>query len=119
MTPFELEKCKKDTITFEGDNCIETALHFCLKLKGEKRKVKNKNVEYNLQFHVHNGSGFDTWVVIKNLSRDKSIVNIVKNGKGNIELKVFNGYIENKQTPQYIHFRCGMTHLNYCLRKIR
>ena len=37
-----------------------------------------------------------------------------------IELKVFNGYIEKnkKQIPQYLHFRCGMTHLNYSLKKL-
>ena len=37
-----------------------------------------------------------------------------------IELKVFNGLIHknNKQLPQYLHFRCGMTHLNYYLKKV-
>ena len=36
-----------------------------------------------------------------------------------IELKVFKGYIEKnkKQNPQYLHSRCGMTHLNYSLEK--
>ena len=35
-------------------------------------------------------------------------------------MKVFNGYIEKnkKQIPQYLQFRCGMTHLNYSLEKI-
>ena len=33
---------------------------------------------------------------------------------------MFNGYIQkgNKQIPQYLHFRCGMTHLNYSLKKL-
>ena len=39
LTPPELDKCKNDTIVFDGNNCIETALDFCLKLKREKRKV--------------------------------------------------------------------------------
>ena len=70
--------------------------------------------------HAHNGSGFDTWIVLNNLPCDKHIVNIFKNGKGIIELKVFNGLIlkNNKQIPQYLHFRCGMTHLNYSLKKL-
>ena len=34
LTPDELEKCRKDTIAFDGDNCVEKALDFCLKLKG-------------------------------------------------------------------------------------
>ena len=113
----ELNKSKKDTISCVGDNCVGTALDFCLTLKGENYKDKKDRVlEYNLQLHAHNGSGFDTWVVLNKLLCDKRIVNIIKNGKGIIELKVFNGYIEKKnekQIPQYLHFRCGMTHLIY------
>ena len=41
LTPSELEKCRKDTIAFDGDNCVEKALDFCLKLKGEEKKEKN------------------------------------------------------------------------------
>ena len=54
------------------------------------------------------------------MASDKRIVNIIKNGKGIIELKVFIGYIQNgkKQIPQYLHFRCGMTHLSYSLKKL-
>ena len=123
LTPNELEKCGRDTIAFDGDDCVEKALDFCLKLKGEEyRDKKGKVLEYNLQLHAHNGSGFDTWIVLNNLTRDKRIVNIIKNGKGIIELKVFNGYIQSKtstkQIPQYLHFRCGMTHLNYSLKKL-
>ena len=70
--------------------------------------------------HAHNGSGFDTWIILNNLPCDKHIVDISKNGKGIIELKVFNGLIHknNKQIPQYLHFRCGMTHLNNSIKKL-
>ena len=27
-------------------------------------------------------------------------------------------YKNNKQIPQYLHFKCGMTHLNYSLEKL-
>ena len=123
LVPDELEKCRKGTIVFDGDDCNEKALDFCLKLKGEERRtsLNNKIVEYNLQLHAHNGSGFDTWIILNNLRCDKHIVgDIIKNGKGIIELKVFNGYIEKnrKQIPQYLHFRCGMTHLNFSLEKL-
>ena len=117
-----MDKCKLDTIASDGDNCVEKALDFCLKLKGQEYKdKKGKVLEYNLQLHAYNGSGFDTWIVLNNLPCDKRIVQIIKNGKAIIELKVFNGYIEEnkKQIPQYLHFRCGMTHLNYSLKKIR
>ena len=69
-----------------------------MKLKGEERKDKeNKFLEYNLQSHAHNGSGFDILIVLNNLPCDKRIVNIVKNGKGIIELKVFNGLVEKNK----------------------
>ena len=121
LTPDELEKCRKDTIAFDGYDCVSKALDFCLKLKGEERKVKNKIVEYNFQLHAHNGSSFDTWNILNNLRCDKQVVSdIIKNGKGIIEMKIFNGYVEKnkKKFPQYVHFRCGMTHLNYPLKKL-
>ena len=119
-TKEELENSIKDTIAFAGDNCINNALDFYLKLKGDERKVKNKIVEYNLQMHAHNGSGFDTWIVLNNLPCDKHIVDIIKNGKRIFSLKVINGliYKNNKQISQYLHFRCGLTHLNYSLKKL-
>ena len=103
-----------------GDNCIDKALDYCLKLKGDEVKLKNKIVGYNLQMHAHNGSGFDTWIILNNLRCDKHIVDIIKNGKGTISMEVFNGliYKNNKQIPQYLIFRCGMTHLNYSLKKL-
>ena len=120
-TPEELQKSIDDTIAFSGDNCINNALDYLLKFKGEERKVNNKIVEYNLQLHAHNGSGFDTWIILNNLPCDRHIVgDIIKNGKSIIELKVFKVliYKNNKQIPQYLHFRCGMTHLNYSLKKL-
>ena len=113
---------QKDTIVFDGDECIEKALDFCLKLKRDERKTVNKKVvEYNLQMHAHNGSGFDTWIILNNLPSDKHIVgDIIKNCKGIISMKIFNGYIakSKKQIPQYLIFRCGITHLNYSLEKL-
>ena len=91
-----------------------------MKFKGEERKVKNRIVELNLQLHAHNGSGFDTWIILNNLPCDKHIVDITKNGKGIFSMENFNGYIQNikKQIPQYLLFRCGMTCLNYSLKNL-
>ena len=77
----ELQKSIKDTIAFSGDDCINNALDYLLKSKGEERKINNKIVDYNLQLHAHNGSGFDTWIILNNLPCDKHIVDIIKNGK--------------------------------------
>ena len=41
-TPQELKKSIDETIAFAGETCINNALDFCLKLKGEERRVKNK-----------------------------------------------------------------------------
>ena len=105
---------------FDRDNYISNALDFCLKLKGEERKVNNKNIQYNLQLHAHIGSGFDTWIILNKVPSDKHIVDIFKNGKGVISLRVPNGYMYNgkKQIHQYVIFRCGMTQLNYSLKKL-
>ena len=44
LTSDEREKCKEDTIAFDGDKCVEKALDFCLKLKGEEYKDKKGKV---------------------------------------------------------------------------
>ena len=93
-TQEELKKSIDEARAFAGDNCNNNALDFCLKLKGEERKVKNKIVEYILQMHTHNGSSFDNWIILNNTPCDKHIVtDIVKNGKSFFELKVYNGLI--------------------------
>ena len=59
-------------------------------------------------------------LVLNNIPCDKRIVNIIKNVKVVVELKLFNGYIEKikKQIPRYLHFRCGKTQLTYKLEKL-
>ena len=37
--------------------------------KGEAKKVNNKIVEHNLYLIAHNGSGFDSYVELKNLTQ--------------------------------------------------
>ena len=36
LTPSELEKKRRDTLVFDGDNCITNALDFSKKSKGEE-----------------------------------------------------------------------------------
>ena len=94
-------------------------LDHVLSFKGEPKKVENKIVEYNLSLIAHNGSGFDSYVVLNNLPQWRSVVKLIKNGAGIISLKIFNGYVDqNKKIPQYVHFRCGRVHNNKSLRKI-
>ena len=101
LTPYEMEECLKGTSIFDADNCNINALDFFLKFKGEERKARNRIVEHNLQLLAHNGSGFDTWIILNNFPCDKQFLDIIKNGKGINSLRVFSGYIEKnkKQIP--------------------
>ena len=45
----------------------------------------------------------------------------MRNGKGNNSLKIFQRNIRvsvKEYVPQYLNFRCGMTHINCSLKKI-
>ena len=57
---------------------------------------------------------------MNNLPCNKHIVDLIKNGKSIISFRVFNGYVQNikEQNPQYFIFGCGMTHLNYSIKKL-
>ena len=73
-------------------------LHHVLSFK-EPKKVKIKIVECNLYLKAHNGSGFDSYVVLNNLPQWRSVVKLIKNGAGIVSLKKFNGYVDqNKNT---------------------
>ena len=103
----------------KGIDCINKKLDHVLSYNGEPKKVKNKIVENNLYLIAHNGSGFDSYVVLNNLPQWRSVVKLIKNGAGIISLKIFNGYVDPVKTiPQYVHFRCGRVHINKSLRKI-
>ena len=90
-----------------------------LSFKGEPKKVGNKIVEYNLYLIAHNGSGFYSYVVLNKLPQRRNVVKLIKNGRGIVSLKIFNGYVDqNKKIPQNVHFRCGRVHINQSLKKI-
>ena len=95
-------------------------------LKGEPKKI-NRNgrefiAEYDLKLIAHNGSGFDTWIILNNLPEGCKIMNMIKNGKGIISLKIFNGMVDvksnSKGKPQYLTFTCSMNHMKSSLRKL-
>ena len=49
LTQDEKQKCQKDTFAFDGDNCVEKAVDFFLKLKVEEykdEKLKFSNIIY-------------------------------------------------------------------------
>ena len=115
-----------DVRLFEGANCITEMFERLGALKGEPKKI-NRNgrefiAEYDLKLIAHNGSGFDTWVILNNLPEGCKIMNMIKNGKGIISLKIFNGMVNvkaySKGQPQYLTFTCSMNHMKSSLRKL-
>ena len=97
MSEKEYQKCLNDCVIFKGIDCINEMLDHVLSFKGEPKKVKNKFVEYNLYLIAHNGSGFDSYVVLNNLPQWRSVVELIKNGAGIFLLNVFNGYVDEKE----------------------
>ena len=83
----EYQKCLNDCVVFKGTDCINKMLDHVLSFKGEPKKVKNKIVEYDLYLIAHNGSGFDSYVVLNNLPKWRSVVKLIKNGAGIVSLK--------------------------------
>ena len=68
---------------------------------------------------AHNGSGFDSYLVLNNLPHWRTVVSLIENGSGIVSLKIFNGYVyENKKFPLYVRFRCGRFHINNSLKNI-
>ena len=94
-------------------------LDYVLQFEGEPRKINNKIVKYNLYLIAHQGSGFDSYVVLNNLLQWRTVVSLIKNGSGIVSLKIFNGYVDPvKKIPQYVHFRCGLLHIEDSLKNI-
>ena len=87
-------------------------LDHVLSFKREVKKINDKNVEYNKNLKAHNGSGFDSYVVLNNLPQWRNVVSLIKNGAGIVSSKIFNGYVdEKKKILQSVLFTCGRIHI--------
>ena len=77
-------------------------LDHILEIKGECEKIINKIVDYTLYSMAHNGSGFDSYVVISNVPQWRSVVNLNKKGAGIVSPKIFKGYVDEKNSNMSI-----------------
>ena len=112
------QKCLKVCVVFKETDCNNEMLDHVLSFEGETKKINIEIVEYNLYSIAHNGSSFDSYVVLNNIPQWRSVVNLNKNGAAIVSLKFFNGYVDrNKKIPQYVHFKCGRVHINKRLEK--
>ena len=93
----DYQKCLNDCVVFKGTDCNNEMLDHVLSFKGEPKNVKNKIVENNLHLIAHNGIGFDSYVVLNNLPQWRSVVKLIKNGRGIVSLKIFNGYVDQNK----------------------
>ena len=57
--------------------------------KGDSKKGKNRIVNYNTYLIPHNGSGFDSYVVLNILPQWRSVVKLIKIGAGIVSLRFF------------------------------
>ena len=87
LTNGDYQKCKKDTIVFEGTECISKMSEWLVTPKGEPKKVEIKIVDCELQLIAENGSASVTYVVSNSSSNWDSLINILKNGKGIVSSK--------------------------------
>ena len=113
----EYQKCSNDCIVFKGLDNINKILDYVLQFKGKPKRINNKIVKFNLNLIAHKGSGFDSYVVLNNLPRWRTVVSLIKNGSGIVSLKIFNGYADLvKKILQNVHFRCVLLHIKDSLK---
>ena len=69
-------------------------LDYVSQFKGEAKRINSRIVKYKLCLLAHNGSGFDSYIVLNKLPRWRTVVSLIKNGSGIVSLKIFNGYVD-------------------------
>ena len=112
------KKCLNDFVVFNGTKCTNEVLVHVLQIKGEPKDliIKLLNIIYIL---AHNGSGFDSYIVLNNLTQWRTNLSLMKNGSGIVSPKIFNGYVDqNQESPQYVQFRWSRVHIDISLKKI-
>ena len=72
-------------------------LDYVLQFKGEAKIILNEIVRYNLYLLAHEGSGSDSFVLLNNIPQWRTVVCLIKNGSGIVSLKIFNGYVDEKE----------------------
>ena len=126
LTKEEIEKYLNEVRIFDGEDCITKMFEKLRAVKGEPKKIEKNGkeiiVEYELKMIAHNGSGFDSWIILDNLPEWCRITSMIKTGKGIINMKIYNGMCDIKPNikgkPQYLIFNCSANHMKSSLRKL-
>ena len=72
-------------------------LDHVLQFKEEAKKWVIKLLYIFKNLLAHNGSGFDSYVVLNNLYEWRTVVSSIKDGSGIVSLKTFNGYVDRNK----------------------
>ena len=128
LTPHELEIEKENVIIFDTStgNCIMNMLKYISEnYEGDERTYIDRDGDeivssYRLLLIAHNGSGFDSWVVLNSLTRDITDLKIIKTARGLISLSFRCGVkiVNTVEVPQYVKFTCSKSHIKGSLEKI-
>ena len=132
LTEKEIDSLLNNVRIFDGEDCITKMFEKLRDLKGEPKKIekngKKITIEYEMKMIAHNGSGFDSWIILDNLPEWCRITSMIKTGKGIINMKIYNGMcnvktnkerkIVSKGQPQYLVFNCSANHMKSSLRKL-
>ena len=104
LTKEEIDKYLDNVRIFDGEDCITRMFEKLRDLKGEAKKIekngKEITIEYEMKMIAHNGSGFDSWIILDNLPEWCRITSMIKTGKGIINMKIYNGICNVKTNKE-------------------
>ena len=128
LTTDELIIERENVTVFDASNgnCIMNMLKYISEnYDGDERTYIDKDGDeiirsYRLLLVAHNGSGFDSWVVLNSLIKDITDLKIIKTARGLISLSFRCGVkiVNTVEVPQYVKFTCSKSHIKGSLEKI-
>ena len=128
LTSEELIIERKNVTVFDASNgnCVMNMLKYISKnyYRDERTNVDKDGDEivssYRLLLVAHNSSGFDSWVVLNSLIKEKTDIKIKKTARGLISLSFRCGVkiVNTCEVPQYVKFTCSKSHIKGSLEKI-
>ena len=128
LTPDELVIERENVTVFDSSNgnCVMNMLKYISeKYEGDERTYIDKDGDemvssYRLLLVAHNGSGFDSWVVLNSLIKEITDLKIKKTARGLISLSFRCGVkiVNSVEVLQYVKFTCSKSHIKGSLEKI-
>ena len=119
---------KENVIVFDdcNGNPVMNMLKYISKgYEGDERTEIDKDGDelvnsYRLLLVAHNSSGFDSWVVLNSLVKEKTALKLIRTARGLISLSFRCGVkiLNVVEVPQYVKFTSTKSHIKGSLEKI-